>query len=101
MSTTAPVHLTAHSEPPSWCLAGMGPASRARPGSMPVSAELAAKAADLMKMQVLRIETDEQKALARQLARGRVFASGRAFTPFARAPVFNKLVELADGATGA
>ncbi len=62
------------------------------------SAGLAAKAADLMKMmQVLRIETEEQKAVARQLAPGRVFASGRAFTPFARATVFSQLVELAGG----
>src|SRR3954452_2020345 len=59
------------------------------------SADLAAKAADLMKMRVLRVETEEQKAVARQLAPGRVFASGRAFTPFARAAVFSQLVELA------
>ena len=59
------------------------------------SAGLAAKAADLMKMRVLRVETEEQKAVARQLAPGRVFASGRAFTPFARAAVFSQLVELA------
>ena len=59
------------------------------------SADLASKAADLMKMRVLRVETEEQKAVARQLAPGRVFASGRAFTPFARAAVFSQLVELA------
>ena len=49
------------------------------------SAELAIKAAELMQMRVLKVETEEQKALARQLARGRVFTTGRAFTPFARA----------------
>ena len=48
-----------------------------------------------MKMRVLRVETEEQKAVARQLAPGRVFASGRAFTPFARTAVFSQLVELA------
>jgi len=42
------------------------------------SADLATKAADLMNMRVLRIATEEQKGLAGQLARGRVFASGRA-----------------------
>jgi len=51
-------------------------------------------------MRVLKVETDEQKEVARQLAPGRVFASGRAFTPFARASVFTKLVELARGANG-
>src|SRR5215210_3637081 len=64
------------------------------------SAELAIKAAELMNMRVLKVETEEHKALARQLAPGRVFASGRAFTPFARANLYSKLVELAGGATG-
>jgi hypothetical protein len=65
-----------------------------------LSADLATKAADLMKMRVLKIETEEQKAVARELAPGRVFASGRAFTPFTRAVVFGKLVELASSANG-
>ena len=56
------------------------------------SAELATKAADLMQMRVLKVETEEQKAVARQLAPGRVLESGRAFTPFARATLFSKLV---------
>jgi hypothetical protein len=64
------------------------------------SADLASKAAKLMRMRVLKVETDEQKEVARQLAPGRVFASGRAFTPFARASVFSKLVELARDANG-
>ena len=64
------------------------------------SADLAVKAADLMNMRALKVETEEHKALARQLAPGRVFASGRAFTPFARTNLYSKLVELAGGATG-
>src|SRR3954465_15556414 len=64
------------------------------------SAELAVKAADLMNMRVLQVETEEQKDVARQLARGRVFATGRAFMPFVRANLYSKLVELAGGATG-
>ena len=48
-------------------------------------AELAEKAAGLMGMATLRPATDEQKALAAKLPRGRVFASGRAFVPFVRA----------------
>jgi hypothetical protein len=62
-----------------------------------LSADLARKAADLMKMRVLQVETEEQKEVARQLQPGRVFASGRAFTPFARSAVFSKLVEFAQG----
>jgi hypothetical protein len=58
-----------------------------------LSADLARKAADLMNMRVLQVETEEQKAVARQLQPGRVFENGRAFTPFARREVFSKLVE--------
>jgi hypothetical protein len=36
--------------------------------------------AGLMGMRLLTVETDEQRAIALQLPRGRVFASGRAFT---------------------
>src|SRR3954469_4933678 len=59
------------------------------------AADLALKAAELMKLRVLRIETDEHRAVARQVSPGRVFDSGRAFTPFVRADIFGKLVELA------
>jgi hypothetical protein len=43
-----------------------------------LSADLALKAADLMKMRVLPVETEEQRAIARQLQPGRVFENGRA-----------------------
>src|SRR5215218_1384622 len=64
------------------------------------SADLAIKAGEAMRMRILKVETEEQKDVARQLAPGRVFASGRAFTPFARATVFSKLVELAKASNG-
>ncbi len=50
-------------------------------------AELAVKAAGLMGMQVLRPETDDQRALAAKLPRGRIFASGKGFVPFSLRPV--------------
>ena len=62
------------------------------------SADLAIKAGEAMRMRILKVETEEQKDVARHLAPGRMFASGRAFTPFARATVFSKLVELAGAA---
>src|SRR4051812_46026575 len=55
------------------------------------AAELAEKAAGLMGMQVLRPQTDEQRALAAKLPRGRVFASGRAFVPFVKPAVYGPL----------
>ena len=56
------------------------------------TAELAERAAGLMGMRVLRLETDERRALAAKLPRGRVFESGRAFVPFVKRPIFESLV---------
>ena len=95
MNSTVVVRANAQAEP-SLIVFGRDDAGKPRASWFDAgSAGLAAKAADLMKMRVLRVETEEQKAVARQLAPGRVFASGRAFTPFARARVFSQLVELA------
>ena len=95
MNSTVVVRANAQAEP-SLIVFGHDDAGKPRASWFDAgSADLASKAADLMKMRVLRVETEEQKAVARQLAPGRVFASGRAFTPFARATVFSQLVELA------
>lgn len=58
-------------------------------------AELAEKAAGLMGMTALRLATDEQKALAAKLPKGRVFASGRAFVPFVRVGLYEAIVAAA------
>src|SRR4051812_28169391 len=95
MNSTVVVRANAQAEP-SLVVFGHDDAGKPRASWFDAgSADLASKAADLMKMRVLRVETEEQKAVARQLAPGRVFASGRAFTPFARTAVFSQLVELA------
>src|SRR4051812_40519475 len=64
-------------------------------------AALAEKAADFMNMRVLRVRTDEHRALAAQLPHGRVFASGRAFVPFVKASLFMALQTAAQGAADA
>jgi hypothetical protein len=61
------------------------------------SAELATKAAGLMGMRVVPLVTAELQALAAKLPRGRVFASGRAFVPFARAGLYQSIVAAAAG----
>ncbi len=101
MSKTLPVPADTQPSEPSIVVFGRDDAGKPHASWFDAqSADLAIKAADLMNMRVLRVETEEHKALARQLARGRVFATGRAFTPFARANLYSKLVELAGGATG-
>lgn len=47
-------------------------------------AEAAKAAAEAMKLQALPITDDAQRALATQLARGRILASGKAHVPGAR-----------------
>jgi len=64
-------------------------------------AALAEKAADFMNMRVLRVRTDEHRALAAQLPHGRVFASGRAFVPFVKASLFMALQAAAQAAADA
>ena len=63
-------------------------------------AELAAKAATIMGMQLLQVVTDEHRALAAKLPVGRVFASGRAFVPFVRAGVYEALVAASPAGVG-
>ncbi len=64
-------------------------------------AALAEKAADFMSLRVLRVRTDEHRALAAQLPHGRVFASGLAFVPFVKAALFLQLQTAAQAASDA
>lgn len=55
-------------------------------------AELARKAAGMMEMAVLPISSVEVKGAAAGLPKGKVFASGKAFVPFVKAGVYEKLI---------
>src|SRR5690349_19210387 len=61
-------------------------------------AALAEKAAVFMSLRMLRVRTEEHRALAAQLPHGRVFASGRAFVPFVKAALFLQLQTAAQAA---
>src|SRR3954454_21787891 len=72
MNSTVVVRANDHAEP-SLVVFGRDDAGKPRASWFDAgSADLASKAADLMKMRALRLETEEQKAVARQLARARV-----------------------------
>ncbi|WP_131194554.1 hypothetical protein [Lichenihabitans psoromatis] len=58
------------------------------------SAELATKAAALMNMRAVPIESDALRELVGTLPRGRVFSSGKAFTPFVNGKLYGRLLEL-------
>ena len=65
----------------------------------PADAALAERAAGLMGLRVLRLETDEHRALGAKLAAGRVFESGRAFVPFVKGALFQQLDAVAEAFT--
>ncbi|KQP94360.1 hypothetical protein ASF60_13020 [Methylobacterium sp. Leaf113] len=58
-------------------------------------ATLATKAADLMGMRTLAVETEEHRSIASQLPLGRVFASGKGFVPFVKKGLYERLSALA------
>jgi len=55
-------------------------------------AELAKTAATAMGMHAEPVNSDALRALAGQLPRGKLFASGKAFVPFVRASLFDELL---------
>src|SRR5918995_940049 len=62
---------------------------------------LALKAAELMGYHVVRVEEPSLKGIAANLPLGKVFASGKAFVPFTKAEIFDRLATLIDGEAGA
>ena len=58
--------------------------------------EAATKAAELMKLRVLKVEGPELIELAARLEPGRIYASGHGFVPPVRMNVHQRLCELAD-----
>jgi len=54
-------------------------------------AELAEKAAGFMRMKVLKVSLDDHRTVALQLPQGKVFASGKAFTPFIKLALYERL----------
>src|SRR4051794_41921594 len=102
--TTAPKTAKPQPDPaaPALIVFGRDEAGKAHAAFFDQSeATLAEKAADFMSLRVLRVRTDEHRALAAQLPHGRVFASGRAFVPFVKAALFLKLQTAAQAAADA
>ena len=56
---------------------------------------LATKAARVMNMRTLPLSSEAHRTLAAELPQGRVFASGRAFVPFVKKGVYDRLSALA------
>src|SRR5262249_8390550 len=77
-------------------LFGLGEGDKPRAGYFPpTQAALAMKAADALKLTVLKVESPELKALASKLPVGRIHANGRGLVPFVRNELHAKLAQLA------
>lgn len=54
--------------------------------------DLALKAAELMGFQLFRLETEEQAKAVEGLPKGRIYATGKAFVPFIKRDVYERLL---------
>jgi hypothetical protein len=95
-----PQAKTAQAEPkptPAIIVFGLDQANKPRAASFTADkVELATKAAELMKLRVLKVEGPELTELAARLEPGRIYASGHGFVPPVRMNVYQRLCELAD-----
>jgi hypothetical protein len=62
---------------------------------------LATKAASLMGMRLLPVLSDDARALAFKVPKGKVFGSGKAFTPFIKADLYTKIEAIAPASDAA
>jgi hypothetical protein len=91
-----PIHAAQHDATPALIVMGLDDTRKPHASTFDEeSAELATKAAGLMGMRVVPLDTAELQALAAKLPRGRVFASGRAFVPFVRAGLYQSIAAAA------
>ena len=92
MKKTAAAAEAVSSFEPSLIIYGQDEAGKAHASAFAAEdAELAVKAAGLMRMVALPVATDECRALALGLPKGRIFSSGRGFVPFCKLVTYEAL----------
>jgi hypothetical protein len=80
---------------------GQGDGDKPKAGRFkPSQAALAIKAAGLMNLSVLPVETTEQLAALEKVPPGRLYANGRGFVPYVRRDLYDKVVGLAGASHG-
>ena len=97
MSLVIPTTSTTATSPPGVILFGRDDRQRPHASCFPESEAAAAEhAAALMGMRVLTVCDDDHRSLAGSLPQGRIFAaSGKAFVPFVKAGLFDRLLAAA------
>jgi hypothetical protein len=78
---------------------GLDPTGKSKAATFPAQqADLASKAAGLMQLRVLKIDSPELTQFAAQLPVGKIYASGHGFVPQVRTAIYDRLVQFADPA---
>ena len=78
---------------------GLDPSGKAKAATFPAhQIDLAIKAAGLMQLRALKIDSPELTQFATQLPIGKIYASGHGFVPLVRAAIYDRLLQFADPA---
>jgi hypothetical protein len=78
---------------------GLDPTGKPKAATFPVhQADLVSKAASLMQLRILKIDSPELAQFAAQLPVGKIYASGHGFVPQVRTAIYDRLVQFADPA---
>jgi hypothetical protein len=78
---------------------GLDPSGKPKAATFPADqVDLATKAAGLMQLRVLKIDSHELAQFTAQLPIGRIYASGHGFVPHVRPAIYDQLLQFADPA---
>src|ERR1035437_8126682 len=78
---------------------GLDPTGKSKAATFPAhQADMASKAAGLMQLRLLKIDSPELTQFAAQLPVGKIYASGHGFVPQVRTAIYDRLVQFADPA---
>ena len=78
---------------------GLDPSGKPKAATFPAhQVDLATKAAGLMQLRVLKIDSLELARFAAQLPVGKIYASGHGFVPLVRTATYDQLLQFADPA---
>ncbi len=78
---------------------GVDPSGKPKAATFPAhQVDLATKAAGLMQLRALKIDSPELAQFAAQLTVGKIYASGHGFVPLVRTAIFDQLLQFADPA---
>ena len=78
---------------------GLDPTGKPKAATFPAhQADLATKAASLMQLRLLKIDSPELAQFAAQLPVGKIYASGHGFVPQVRTAIYDRLSQFADPA---